>query len=319
MRVLARALEFCARHGRWGLVVGLVIGLAFPTLAQAMRPYLPQMVACLLGITAFRIGYRASVGQIAAGPRVLGEVLALQLALPLVGLGAISLLGLQGTLGGLAIVLMLCAPAISGSANFAVLLGHAPAPALQILVLGTALFPATALPVLLLLGPALGEVGTILWTSLRLTAVILGATGLGCAARALFLPNPTPAQVMRLDGLGVVALGVIVVGLMAGIAPVMESAPLALLGWLALVFGANFGLQIVAYSALSRRVPSERHAAVSLISGNRNVALYLLALPPEIVDPLLPFIGCYQLPMYLTPLFMRWLYRPKAPDPPRVG
>ena len=77
-------LAFCARHGRWGLVVGLVAGLALPDLAQAMRPWLPHMVAGLLFITAFRVGYRGSVGQLSAAPRVLAEVLALQLLLPLV-------------------------------------------------------------------------------------------------------------------------------------------------------------------------------------------------------------------------------------------
>ena len=306
-------LAFCARHGRWGLVVGLVAGLALPDLAQAMRPWLPHMVAGLLFITAFRVGYRGSVGQLSAAPRVLAEVLALQLLLPLVGLVVVFAFGLSATTAALAVVLMLSAPSISGAPNFAVLVGHDPAPAMQIMVMGMALFPLTILPVLFLLGPAFGDVSGVLGTSLRLIVVIFAATGLGFLARALLLPQATAAQIQSLDGAGVVALVVIVVGLMAGIGPVFAQSPWELAGWMALVFALNFGLQAVSFS-LGPAGP--RAAPFSIIAGNRNVALFLLALPPELTDRLLPFIGCYQLPMYLTPLVMARLYRlrPAAPS-----
>lgn len=299
-------LAFCARHGRWGLVVGLVAGLALPGLAQAMRPWLPHMVAGLLCITAFRVGYRGSIGQLSAAPRVLAEVLVLQLALPLLGLAVVFAFGLSATTAALAVVLMLSAPSISGSPNFAVLVGHDPAPAMQIMVMGMALFPLTILPILLLLGPAFGDTSGVLVTSLRLIVIIFLATGTGFLARARFLPNASPAQIQSLDGAGVIALVVIVVGLMAGIGPVFTQQPLALFGWVSLVFAVNFGLQVLSFT-LGPRGP--RAAPFSIIAGNRNVALFLLALPPELTDRLLPFIGCYQLPMYLTPLVMARLYR----------
>ncbi|GAB5447677.1 hypothetical protein [Gymnodinialimonas sp.] len=303
-------LAFCARHGRWGLVVGLIAGLALPGLAQAMRPWLPHMVAGLLFITAFRVGYRGSVGQLSAAPRVLAEVLVLQLVLPLVGLAVVFAFGLSATTAALAIVLMLSAPSISGSPNFSVLVGHDPAPAMQIMVLGMALFPLTILPVLFLLGPSFGDTSGVLATSLRLIVIIFAATGLGFLARAWLLPKATPAQIQSLDGAGVIALAVIVVGLMAGIGPVFTQSPLVLAGWLVLVFAANFGLQILAYALVPN---GPRAAPFSLIAGNRNVALFLLALPPDLTDRLLPFIGCYQLPMYLTPLIMARLYRLRPP------
>lgn len=301
-----RLLAFCARHGRWGLVVGLIAGLVLPGLAQAMRPWLPHMVAGLLFITAFRVGYKGSVGQLRAAPRVLAEVLVLQLALPLLALGVVFAFGLSTTTAALAIVLMLSAPSISGSPNFAVLVGHDPAPAMQILVMGMALFPLTILPVLFILGPAFGDVGGVLSTSLRLIVIIFAATGLGFLARAWLLPEATPSQIQSLDGAGVVALVVIVVGLMAGIGPVFTQSPSALAAWVVLVFSASFGLQILVFSLVPT---SPRAVPFSLIAGNRNVALFLLVLPPDITERLLPFIGCYQLPMYLTPLVMARLYR----------
>lgn len=308
MTLIVRALEFCARHGRWGLVVGLVCGLALPGLASAMRPWLPQMVAGLLFITAFRIGYRASVGQLTALPRVLAEVLVLQLCLPLLAFGLFWMFGGAGALAALAIVLMLAAPSISGSPNFSILMGHDPAPAMQVLVVGTALFPLTVIPVLLLLGPAFGGVSGVLSAGLTLIAVILLATGAGFALRAVVLPRPNASHLQCLDGVGVLALAIIVVGLMAGIRPILEQSVWELMGWVALVFAANFGLQMLSYRVIRHAVPPTRAAPLSIIAGNRNVAMFLLALPAGVTDELLVFIGCYQLPMYLTPLLLRRVF-----------
>lgn len=305
MTLIVRALEFCARHGRWGLVVGLACGLVFPGLANAMRPWLPEMVAGLLFVTAFRIGYRASIGQLTDLPRVLAEVLVLQLLLPLLAVAIVWALGMTGVVAAVAVVLMLAAPSISGSPNFTILMGHDPAPAMQVLVLGTALFPLTSIPILLLLGPAFGGVAAVLSTGVSLVAVIVIATGAGFVLRALLLPSPSTSQIQSLDGLGVLALAIIVVGLMAGIRPILDQSPWALAGWVLLVFVANFGLQLAAHRITRNVVAPARAAPLSIIAGNRNVALFLLALPSDVTDKLLVFIGCYQLPMYLTPLLLR--------------
>ena len=55
---------------------------------------------------------------------------------------------------------------------------------MQLMVLGTAAFPLTVLPVLAAL-PQLGPASEIALAALRLLAVILGATGLGFALRQL--------------------------------------------------------------------------------------------------------------------------------------
>ena len=53
--------------------------------------------------------------------------------------------------------------------------------------------------------------------------------------------------------------------------------------------------------------------ALAIVAGNRNLALFLGAVPPETLEALLLFVGCYQVPMYLTPLVMARLYRRSAP------
>jgi len=303
---LWRALETCARHGRLVLVAGLVAGISLPDLAQAMRPHLPWMVAVLLFFSAFRIGPAETIGQMTRLWRPLRDVAMLQLLLPVAGFALFSALGVIGTIPALAVMLMLSAPSITGAPNFVVLAGKDPAPAMQILIFGTALFPLTVLPVLWLMQDAMPGAADVLAAAGRLVAVVALAVALGFAARALILPRPDAGQTRRLDGIGVILLAIIVIGLMAGVAPLIDTGWRAVGFWLSVVFAANFGLQLAVFLALRAR--TSHQVALSIIAGNRNVALFLVALPATTVDALLPFIACYQFPMYLTPLLLGWLH-----------
>ena len=300
-------LHLAARHGRWCLVLGLLGGLFLPQVAAAMQPALPVLVALLIFVAALRIGPGAALGSIAEARGDLGLLLIFQLALPIAGFAVFAGLGLSGSLVALALVLMMSAPSISGSANFTILLGHDPAPALRLAVLGTALFPLTVLPVFWLLpgldGPA------VLGAALRVLGAIALATGTAFALRRWAWPAPSAEALRALDGLSAILLGVVVIGLMAALGPALRQTPWLVLGWTAVVFAANFGLQAGAFMLLRNKPGAVPR---SIIAGNRNVALYLIALPPELSAPLLIFIGCYQLPMFLTPILMAPLYRRAA-------
>jgi predicted Na+-dependent transporter len=305
---LATALRAVARHGRLALVAGLVAGLTLPDLAALIRPWLPHLVALLLFLTAFRIGLRAAAGSLAEARSGLLLIAAFQLVMPLGALVVFWALGVMDTPFALAIMLMLTAPGVTGAAAFTALLGRDPAPALRLSIMGLAVFPLTVLPILWIT-PALDDAMAVLMTAARLLVVIVLATGLGFALRRL-IPAPDLRQV---DGLNAMALFVIVIGLMAAVGPALRSDPGLVLAWLAGVCVINFGLQIACYTLLRRRGGDDPTGA-AIIGGNRNVALFLLALPPHVTDPLLIFIGVYQVPMFLTPIALRWLYAPR-PDP----
>ncbi|MFG6528376.1 hypothetical protein, partial [Sulfitobacter sp. M23508] len=209
-------LRLPSRHARACLIVGLLAGLALPSLAAALAGWLPQMVAALLTITALRIGHRAALGAVRDLIWGLASVLALQTLLPLLLLGGFVLAGLGQTPAALAVTLAAAAPALTGSVNLALLMRLDAGRMMQLMVLGTAAFPLTVLPVLAAL-PQLGPASEIALAALRLLAVILGATGLGFALRHVFLPHPTPRQTEALDGASVLAFSVIVVGLMAAL------------------------------------------------------------------------------------------------------
>ena len=262
------------------------------------------MVGALLFIAAARIGPRAALGNMKDLGQTAALIVLYQLVLPLGALALVLGFGLSAAPLAIAAVLMLAAPSISGSPNFTALMGHDPAPPMRLLILGTAIFPVTVLPVLWLM-PGLGETRDVLIAAGRLLAVIAGAVGLGFAFRRMILPQPDEPQIRKLDGAGAILLGVLVIGLMSALGPALRTAPQHVLWWLLAVCILNFGFQIAAFLILGR-------PGVSIVAGNRNIALFLVALPEEVTRPLLVFIGCYQIPMYLTPIVMAPLYRRKT-------
>jgi hypothetical protein len=203
---------------------------------------------------------------------------------------------------------MMAASPISGSPNLTILAGHDPAPSLRQFVAGTALLPVTVIPVFWLI-PSLGDASDVLLSAMRLHAIIILATGGAFAIRGFLLRKPAPQTLAAIDGLSALTMAVVVVGLMSAVGPALRTAPQTLLTTLAIAFAGNFGLQIMV--ALWLRRAGSRHLAAPLgiAAGNRNIALFLTALPAAVTDPLLLFIGCYQIPMYLTPLLLRGFYR----------
>lgn len=306
------ALGATARHGRLFLVAGLAAGFLSPGLAAAIRPWLPELVALLLFLSAMRIGHAAALGGLSDLKVNMLAALLLQLGLPLLAISGFWALGVLGLPWAFVLALLVSAPSVTGSPNFLILMGQDPAPALRLLALGTAAFPLTVLPVLWL-APELDDAGAVAIAALRLTAVVgLSILG-GFLARHLLFPRQTARQRDSVDGASILALSVIVVGLMSALGDAVRSDPLVLPFWMGLAFLANFGLQVSTHALLWSLGAPRSRVAISVISGNRNIALFLVALPPEIVEPLLVFIGCYQVPMYLTPLLLGWFHNRLSP------
>ncbi|MEM6563410.1 MAG: hypothetical protein AAF665_03125 [Pseudomonadota bacterium] len=300
-------------HGRLALIAGLTAGLGLPKLAAALQPWLPQMIAVLLTLTALRIGHRAALDALVGLRQGLTAIVVLQLGLPLLLLGLCWVLGFASAPVALAVVCATAAPTISGAVNLSLMLGQNAGRMMQILVLGTALFPLTVLPLLLLM-PQMGAPEAMLRTALSLLAVIFISGAVGFAIRATVFPNPSDTQIKSLDGLSVLAFSVTVIGLMAALNPALRADPVSVLWWTVLAFAVGYGAQIVTYQILRGSAHRAIAGPLALGAGNRNIALFLVALPAEVMAPVMVFVGCWQLPMYLTPLMMRWLYTQDAPS-----
>lgn len=301
-------LAAAARQGRLVLVLGLAVGIALPGLADAMRPWIGEMVAGLLFLAALRVGPRQAVGALGDLGASIGLAALFQVVLPLAAILLFAVFGMTGAALATFFVLMLAAAPVTGSPNLAIMTGNDPAPALRQIVVSTALLPLTVLPVFWL-SPAFGEARAVLTAAGGLMALIVAATGIAFLLRALWLRNPSEKTVQSIDGASAIAMAVVVIGLMSAVGPAIRETPFTFAGVLALVCAVNFLLQIVAATLARRARLARRAAAIGIVAGNRNVALFLTVLPQETIDPILLFIGCYQIPMYLTPAVLGRFYR----------
>jgi len=308
MTLRFQPLALAATHARPVLVAGLAAGLALPGLAAVLSGWIPEMVVGLLFLGALRLspGETRLLGR--GLPATLFRLLVLQLGLPLTILGIAAILGQAASPLVLALVLVAAAPPIVSSPNLAVIMGLSQPSAMQHMMLGSIILPLTALPVFWLM-PALGSAEVILSAVGRLVLAIALAGGGAILLRRLVLPDPSPDHLRRLDGVSVIALAIFVIALMPAVSRSVLEAPTVFGFWLVTVFAANFGAQLVALRWLPRSMPGRERGAIAMMAGNRNLALFFVALPPEITAPLLVFLGCYQLPMLLTPILLARVYR----------
>ncbi|MGP6087904.1 hypothetical protein [Antarctobacter jejuensis] len=296
-------LTWVGRRGPYCLIAGLMAGLLLPGLAAHLRPWVGELVALLLFVTGVRVGARAALGNLDELRPSLIRIGLLQCALPVVVALLLGLFGLSGYSLALAVTLLLAAPSLTGAPNFAIMMRRDPAPGMRLLVLGTALFPLTAFPVLLILDPAEGGVFGAFSLSLGLLVAILLAVGAGFAVRHVLPSLGHVRSQGALDGFAAILLAVVVVSLMSAIGPYLRADPSSLAMWLLAAIAVNFGLVAVTLK-LCRRANLRFTLATAIYAGNRNIALFLIVLPEAVADSLMIFVGCYQIPMYLTPMLL---------------
>ncbi|MGB6118276.1 MAG: hypothetical protein WBF87_08645 [Mesorhizobium sp.] len=304
--MINRVMSVIALYGRHVLILGLVAGALLPDLAIALRPWIGPLIALLLFLAALRIGPRMAVGALRDVGRALGLTAIMQLALPLAAIGLFALVDMRMSAVATFFILMFAASPISGSPSLTVMCGGDPAPALRQLVVGTALLPLTVLPVFWLT-PGFGDPGAVVSAVGGLMALIAIAGGGAFLLRATVMKEPKPAALQAIDAVSVIVLAVVVIGLMSAVGPAMFETPLTFVGVLLLVCAVNFAVQVVA-ALVERATGSPSAIATGIVAGNRNIALFLSVLPQSTVDPILLLIGCYQIPMYLTPAVLGRFY-----------
>ncbi len=306
------ALTVAARNARWVLVAGLAVALAAPSVTLIFKPLIPLFIALLLFAASFRVGPKHVFGAFTLVHRPVSLAVVLQCLVPLVLLLCIVPLGLSGVYV-VAVMLVASAAPISGSPNLVLMLGGDPAPALRQLIIGTAVLPITAIPLFWWL-PGIGDTTGIFVAAGKLLLVIAVATGAGFFVRARWFSTLSKSAETAVDGLSAVFMALVVLGLMSAMGEALRVEPVSLLIMLLFACVLNFGFQVAGYLLYQCRrnkapIAQSDEVTVGVISGNRNIALFLTALPTSVIEPLLLFIGCYQVPMYLTPLVMKRFYR----------
>lgn len=298
-----KALATLARHGRWLLIAGLVAGVSLPGLAGYLTPAIVPFIAVMLCITTLREGPRAALPRPGRARRALITTLILQCAAPFVAGGVLWACGLLDTPLATGVVLALAGAPITGTPGLAVMSGADGGAALRMLIMGTALLPLTAVPVFVVL-PVFPDPWAVISGALRLLAIIGISAGVALVLRARIPALTRPETRPALDGIMVLAMALIVIALMSAVAPAARDTP----GQLAAAFALAWGLYLVqtfaAWRTARSALPRPEALSVAIAAGNRNLALFLAAVPPETAAPLMVFVGCYQIPMYLTPMLL---------------
>jgi len=269
---LIRFLSRSAALGSPLLAAGIFIGLLAPALAHALRSVLLADVLVMTVLVLMRVDIAATFALLRRPLRLGGMVAFHLLACPVIAWLVVLPLHLDpGIAAGVVIFATGCA-LLSGSA-FARLLGLDPELALLVMLATTLLVPLTAPP------------------------IVAALTGVNLAI-GLF------AFMFRLVWL----LVVYGIGVMDGLTARLLADP----GWVVqatiAAFAVDFGLNAITTLAFARAGWREA-ASAGLISGNRNMALYLAVLPAA-ADPRIGlFFAICQFPTFLSPFLLQPVLR----------
>ncbi len=308
---LASALAYAARHGTWVMAGGLVAGFAVPPLAAALRPWLLETIVVILAVAMLRLDV-ARIRAFSRRPLTICAIVAVNLvASPLAVWALLQAIPapvpiFQG------IVLMAAAPMVTSAIAIAAILGLDSALAVCVLVASYAVVPVT-LPALSLwligldLGVGFAELFTRLFSTIALPAAI------AFVLRRWTLPPGSIARHGRaLDGIGIVAIALFCIGIMAGLRDFVVERPDAAIATLGAAIAANVGLQ--AFGALAFLGLGRREAlTVGLVTGNSNLGLIIVTLGDRASPELLAFFVLGQVPMYFLPVFALPVYRRLLP------
>jgi BASS family bile acid:Na+ symporter len=305
MPPLLRFLEASARRGPSLLAFGIFAGLLLPPLAAAFRDVITPTVFGLMTLVMLRVDFSRVLGFLTRPAMVLAVLAVLLFVSPLIAHAVASAIGLPGGLGA-ALVLMATGCAATSSPAFARLVGLDGDVSFVVAILSTLLVPFTAPPL------ALGLLGLDLalsvWDLMGRLALVVGLPlCLSLVIRALAGPERLERGGRAVDGAVVWLVVFYGFGVMDGMLARLLADPAWVLGGVGLAFGAAAGLNLL--TAGMRWWAGRRVAlAAGLLSGNRNMALYLAVLPATTDPDVLLFFALCQFPLFLSPFLLKPVY-----------
>jgi len=302
---LLRFLEASARQGPLLLAGGIFAGLLIPPLAALFRDVITPTVVGLMTLVLLRVDFGRVLGFLTKPGVVLAVLVVLLVVSPVLAFAAAAALGLPGGLGA-ALVLMATGCAATSSPAFARLVGLDGDVSFAVAILSTLLVPFTAPPL------ALGLLGLDLALSVwglmgRLSLVVGLPLCLSLLLRRVLGRERLDRGGRAVDGAVVWLVVFYGFGVMDGMLARLLADPAWVLGGLMLAFAAAAVLNLLTAGLMwwaGRRVA----LAAGLLSGNRNMALYLAVLPASTDPDVLLFFALCQFPLFLSPFLLKPVY-----------
>ena len=310
---LLAGLSWAARQGSVLLAIGIFGGVAVPPLAAAFKWFITPTVLLMTTLVLLRVDFPRTAAHLRRPARVGGIVLFHLLACPVLTWLLIAPLQLDpGIAAGTVLFATGCAA--TSSAAFARLVGLDPDLSLLATLIMLVLIPVTAPPIALwLLGIDLSL------TPVAFMGRLLVVVGLPMLASLALRRLIGPARLERhgdaVDGALVMLVVFYGFAVMDGLAARLAADPAWVMRALVAAFAVNYGLNGLTALVFHRLgiIPA---ATAGLMSGNRNMALYLAVLPASTDPRVLLFFGLCQFPLFLSPFLLRPAYRWLLPARP---
>jgi BASS family bile acid:Na+ symporter len=301
-----RFLDWSGRRGAILLAVGIFGGIVSPALASAFKGFVTPNVLMMTTLVLLRVDIPGTVAHLRRPMRLATVVGFQMLVCPILAWLVVAALPLDGGIKA-GIVIFATGCAAMSAAAFARMVGLDA----DLSLLGTlstlALVPLTAPPIALwLLGIDLSiSTGGLM---LRLLTIVGLPMLLSLALRRLIGPGPLARWGGAVDGALVWLVVFYGFAVMDGLAVRATADPAWVIQAIIAAFAVDYGLNALTTVALS---PLGRPAAASagLMSGNRNMALFLAVLPATTDPRITLFFGLCQIPLFLSPFLLAPIYR----------
>jgi len=301
-----RFLALSARQASLLLAVGIFGGVISPGLARAFSSFITPNVFAMMTLVLLRVDIPGTLAHLRRPVRVAAIVAFQLLACPVLVWAVSSPLGLdRGITAGVVIFATGCAA--TSSAAFARMVGLDPELSLVTSLATTFLVPLTAPPLaLLLLGIDLSiGVGAFMG---RLALIVGLPMLVSLVLRRLIGPAWLARWADAVDGLLVWLVVFYGFAVMDGLGARMATDPAWVVQAVLAAFIVDYGLNLVTAGTFAGFGASVA-ASAGLMSGNRNMALYLAVLPTTADPRIALFFGLCQFPLFLSPFLLKPLYR----------
>jgi len=301
-----RFLAFSAQKASVLLAVGIFGGVVSPGLAKAFSGFVTPNVLAMMTLVLLRVDIPGTLAHLRRPVRVAAIIAFQLLACPVLVWAAASPLGVdRGITAGIVIFATGCAA--TSSAAFARMAGLDPELSLVTSLATTLLVPFTAPPMaLLLLGIDLSiGVGAFMG---RLALVVGLPMLVSLVLRRLIGPAWLERWADAVDGLLVWLVVFYGFAVMDGLGARMAADPAWVVQAVLAAFIVDYGLNLVTAAAFAG-FGAPIAASAGLMSGNRNMALYLAVLPATADPRIALFFGLCQFPLFLSPFLLKPLYR----------
>ena len=308
---LINCLSFLGKHARLCLPIGLCIALILPDLGEEVRDIVPLVIIIIYASAMIRLDLGVALRGAVQPHRILqslGLSLVVLILIPCLFVFIAHSLGLAEMFIPV-LIWYAVAPPIASTVWMCLLLGFRPVLAMELVAMTSLIAPLSGPFVSSLFLANIVPIDPFdLLTRLGLMIVIGGALAL--LGQRLISRKRIDKHHTVFDGISTCAMLIFLIPVFNGVSTQISISPVLAGQLLGLAVLMNFGSQLFMTGLaifLRAQQAKDTLKVMAVIAGNRNVGLYYAALPYDPVMGL--FTAMYQVPLYLTPLFLGWLSR----------